>query len=205
MATAGGKARCVTCGKEKSSYKCGGCSKEFCFDHLADHKQDLSKQFDEIEVNRDIFRQTLTEQTANPEKHALIQQIEKWERDSIEKVRQAADEARQFVLQNTVGHITELEMKLNKLTDQLRQSRHENDFNETDLYQFKEELVRLTKALAEPLNVSIQENSIPLVAKIYIDIKSGLGRSNTRKHSIIYISIYDRIATSLNINNYIVD
>ncbi len=127
MATATGKARCVICGKEKSSYICGGCSQEFCFNHLADHKQELSKQFDGIEVNRDLFRQTLTEQTSNPQKHELIQQIDLWERDSIRKIRQTAEEARQLVLENTTGHIRELETKLNKLTHQLRQSREEND------------------------------------------------------------------------------
>jgi chromosome segregation ATPase len=182
MATAAGKARCVTCGKEKSSYKCGGCSREFCFNHLADHKQELSKQFDEIEVNRDLFRQTLTEQTTNPQKHALIQQIDQWERDSIKKIRQTADEARQLALENTVRHITELETKLNELTDQLRQSRQENDFNEIDLHQFQEELVRLTKALAKPSNVSIRQDSTPLIARIFIDVTSGSDRSNAREY-----------------------
>jgi hypothetical protein len=58
MAIATDKAHCVICGKDKSSYKCGGCLQVFCFNHLADHKQELSKQFYEIEVNRDLFRQT---------------------------------------------------------------------------------------------------------------------------------------------------
>src|SRR5437764_345598 len=101
MATATGKARCVTCGKEKSSYKCGKCSQEFCFNYLTDHKQELSKQFDELEINRDIFRQTLTEHTIHPQKQSLIQQIDKWEHDSINKIQQIADEARQIVLKHT--------------------------------------------------------------------------------------------------------
>ncbi len=168
MATAAGKARCVTCGKEKSSYKCGGCSREFCFNHLADHKQELSKQFDEIEVNRDLFRQTLTEQTTNPQKHALIQQIDQWERDSIKKIRQTADEARQLALENTVRHITELETKLNKLTDQLRQSRQENDFNEIDLQEFRRKLTQLSEELEKPKNISIQQNSSSLVDNICV-------------------------------------
>ncbi|CAF2464797.1 unnamed protein product [Rotaria sp. Silwood2] len=66
---------CIICGKEKAAFKCGGCSQEFCFNHLEDHKQELSKQFDEVEVNRNIFRQTFTEQTTKPQKHPKIQQI----------------------------------------------------------------------------------------------------------------------------------
>ena len=57
----------------------------FCFNHLTDHRQELSQQLDEIEINRDIFRQTLNEQINNPKKHSLIKQIDQWEEDSIEK------------------------------------------------------------------------------------------------------------------------
>jgi hypothetical protein len=189
MATAIGKARCAICGKEKSSYKCGGCSQEFCFNHLADHKQELSKQFDEIEVNRDLFRQTLTEQTTNPQKHPLIQQIDQWERDSIKTIRQTADQARQLVFDNTAGHIAELETKFNKLTDQLRQSRQENDFNETDLDQFQDKLERLMKALVKPPNVSIRQDSTPFITRIYADVTSGSNISNSCKYYIVFISM----------------
>jgi hypothetical protein len=72
MASGTGKARCVTCDKEKSAVRCEGCLQAFCYDHLTDHRQELSRQFDEIEVNRDLFRQTLTEQENDPQKHALI-------------------------------------------------------------------------------------------------------------------------------------
>ncbi len=51
--------------------KCGGCLQEFCFNHWGDHRQELSKHLDKIEVSRDLFRQTLTEQTTDQQKHAL--------------------------------------------------------------------------------------------------------------------------------------
>jgi hypothetical protein len=174
MATVTGKARCVTCGKEKSSFKCGGCSQEFCFNHLADHKQELTKQFDEIEVSRDLFRQTLTEQMTDSSKHPLIQQIDKWERDSIEKIRQTAEESRQLILEHTREYAANLEDKLNKLTDMLRQSRHENDFNETDLRQFQAELTGLAKELAESSNISTRQDPTPLITKISINVALGM-------------------------------
>ncbi len=67
-----GRSHCVTCGKDnKATLRCGGCLQEYCFNHLTDHRQGLSKQLDEIEVARDLFKQTLSQQTAEPEKHAL--------------------------------------------------------------------------------------------------------------------------------------
>jgi hypothetical protein len=82
MATAIGRARCSRCGREKATSKCEGCSEDFCFNHLAEHRQ----QLDEIEVNRDQFGQILTQQTTESRKHPLIEQIDQWELSAIKKI-----------------------------------------------------------------------------------------------------------------------
>jgi chromosome segregation ATPase len=173
MATAAGRNRCVTCEKVKATSRCGGCLQEFCYNDFGHHRQELNKQLDEVEVTRDLFRQTLTDQTTDPQKHSLIQQINDWERDSIRKIRQAAEEARQTLLKHTTGHMRQVEIDLNELTGQLRQRREENDFFETDLYHWNEELTRLTKELAKPSNINLRQDTKPLVNKIAVDITSG--------------------------------
>jgi hypothetical protein len=145
MATATKRTLCVKCGKEKAILKCEGCSQDFCYNHFGDHRQELNKQMDEIEVIRDTIRQTITEQTAEPQKHALIQQIDQWESDSINKIRQTAEEARQLLLKHTAEHIAAKEVQLNKLTYLLQQSRQHNDFVEIDLSEWKEGLTQLTQ------------------------------------------------------------
>ena len=174
MATTTDKNRCAICNKEKATLRCGGCSKDFCFSHVADHRQELSKQLDEVEVTRDLFRQTLTEQTSQSQNHPLIQQIDKWERESINKIRRTAEEARQRLSQHTTGHIAEIEMQLNKLTGQLRQSRQEDDFFETDLSRWKRELIRLVEALNKPSNINVRQDPVPLVMKIVVDVQPGM-------------------------------
>jgi chromosome segregation ATPase len=173
MATAAGRNRCVTCEKVKATSRCGGCLQEFCYNDFGHHRQELNKQLDEVEVTRDLFRQTLTDQTTDPQKHSLIQQINDWERDSIKKIRQTAEEARQTLIKHTIEHIGKVELDLTKLTDQLRQSREEDDFFETDLLHWNEELTRLTKELAKPSNVNLRQNSTSLINKISVDITSG--------------------------------
>jgi len=170
MTATPGRTRCVTCGKEKATLKCGGCLQDFCYNHSTEHRNELSKQLDEVETTRDIFRQILTEQTTKPQKHALMQQIDKWECDSIMKIRQTADEAREMLLKHTTGHIAQIETKLNRLTDQLRQSREENDFFETDLHQWKKDLTLLTEQLINPSDITMRQGSTPLVTKMYIDV-----------------------------------
>jgi chromosome segregation ATPase len=171
MAT--GRNRCVLCGKDKATLRCGGCSQEFCFNHLADHRQELNKQLDKVEVTRDLFRQAFTEEITNPRQHIFIQQINDWERDSIEKIRQTAEEARKQLLKYITEHIEQIEIKLSTLTEELRQRREENDFYETDIHHWNEELTRLAKELAEPSNIHLRQNIPSLINKISVDITSG--------------------------------
>jgi chromosome segregation ATPase len=173
MATAPGRNRCVVCDKVKATSRCGGCLQEFCYNDYGNHRQELDKQLDEVELNRDLLRQTLTEQTSEPQKHPLIEQIDQWEYNSISKIRQTAQGARQVVLKYTTGHIRELETKLNKLTVQLRQSREENDFYETDLRHWNEELTRLTQELAKPSTINLRQDTTAFITKICVDIMSG--------------------------------
>ena len=168
MAT--GKNNCAICGKERRTVLCDGCLQTFCYNHLGEHRQELSKQLDEVEVTRDLFRQTLTKQTSQPRKHPLMKKIDEWERESIDKIRQAAEAARQLLSQHTKEHITEAEVQLNKLTDQLRQSRQDNDFVETDINQWKEELHKLKEELIKPSTITLEQDSTPLVFKINVQI-----------------------------------
>jgi hypothetical protein len=174
MATVTGKARCVICKKERSAVRCEGCLQIFCFNHLNDHRQDFNRELDEIEMNRDLFRQTLNEQINHPPKHILIKQIDQWELDSIEKIQQTAKTCRETVCQQTNKHFNQMEMNLNNLTNQIRNFRQENDFNEIDLKHLKQKLTQLEKDLDQiSANVSIQEDSRSFINKISVVISSG--------------------------------
>jgi hypothetical protein len=175
MAKATDKTSCVICSKEKATMRCGGCFQEYCFNHMTDHRQQLNTQLDEIEINRDLFRQSLTQHIEQPNNQTLIQEINQWELKSIKKIQQTAEEARQLVLKNSNEYHHQLEMKLNELTNQIRESRHENDFNEINLRQFQGELDRLTKELTKPSIISIREDSTSFINKVSVHVS---GRSD---------------------------
>ena len=105
MATGTGKNECVTCKKEKVVYKCEGCSRYFCMNDLSAHQRELEKQLDIIEDHRNLFHQNLIEQKTNSQKQLLIQQVNQWEKESIEKIQQTAEEARQLLIKHTNTYI----------------------------------------------------------------------------------------------------
>lgn len=88
--------------------------------------------------------------------HILIEEIRKWEQNSINIIQQTANEARQIILDNINKYNDQLEIKLNEFDDRLRQSRDANNFNENNLHQLREELNRLTKKMNKSLNISIR-------------------------------------------------
>ncbi|CAF1317827.1 unnamed protein product [Adineta steineri] len=173
MSTAVGKTQCVICGKQRSAVRCEGCLQIFCYNHLNDHRQQLNQQLDEIEVNRDLVREALTQQTLDSEQSLAVKQIDEWEQTSMKKIQEAAQAYRTQLLQYSMERITALEVKLTKLTDALKQIRQEDDVNEIDLNQFKEQLTNLREELDKPLSISIEQESATLVDKISVTISSG--------------------------------
>jgi hypothetical protein len=166
-----GKARCATCSKEKAILKCEGCLQTFCFNHVADHRQELNKQLEDVEVTCDLIRERLTEQTTDSQKHPLLQKINEWEENSIDKIRTTAEEARQLLIKHTIGHIAEIEGKLSKVANQIRQSRQENDFFETDVRQWKDNLTKIKEELPiKPSNITLRQDPTHIVTKIYLDV-----------------------------------
>jgi DNA repair exonuclease SbcCD ATPase subunit len=170
--TTNGKAECIQCGKSKSAVRCEGCLQTFCYNHLADHRQELSKQLDEIETDRDLFRQTLNLHTTSQQKHTLIQQIDHWKEESIQKIEQTADECKKSVVQYIIEQIQQVEINLSKLTEDLRYVRQQNDYNEADLLQLSTRLEQLTKELKQTENIVIERNSASPVNNITIVVST---------------------------------
>lgn len=175
MATAvGGNRNCYCkCGKEKSTYKCAGCLRDYCKNHLREHETELELELDKIENKRNILRQTLSEQIEQPTGHRLVQQINQWEQKSINKIQQIAEENRQLILKYMSRHFETMEIHLTKLTNEIKETRRENDFNELNLTELRDKLGQLQEQLNNPANISIREDnsSSSFIDEIYVNIE----------------------------------
>jgi chromosome segregation ATPase len=181
-ATASNREKCLICQKEKTSYKCNGCSRDFCFDHLVEHRQTINQLFDGIENDRDQFHQTLTERKQLPRNLPLIEKVNKWEEDSIKKIKETAEECRQIVIKHSNKHFIEIEEMLSELTEHLKQVRKENEFNEVDLNTLKIKLTKLAEEFDEPSNIKIEYDSGLFINKISILFSPGKHDSKIWNH-----------------------
>ncbi len=99
MASSSSKAPCATCGNKAAGiYRCEGCLKVFCRKHLNEHRDLLGHQLDEIVLEHDTLQQTIAENKSKQNnQHPVLKEIDQWEKDSIVKIQQLAEEARQQV------------------------------------------------------------------------------------------------------------
>ena len=140
MAAWGGKTLCSICQKASGSFTCRGCGKDFCSRHVAEHRQELSKQMDEITTNHDQLKHTMAEQDAQPLCHPLIRRVDEWEQRSINKIRQAAKDARRQLLGIIGTQRTQVTNDLVSFTAELSTARENDDYVETDLKKWTEKL-----------------------------------------------------------------
>ncbi|CAF1540897.1 unnamed protein product [Adineta steineri] len=165
---ANNKTVCLICNEEKITYNCKGCSKEFCFMDLTGHRQILTSELHHINNAYNKFKQTINEQKQNPHNHSLINQINQWETESIEKIQQKAQEYREIVIKSSETCIDDIEMKFEDLNEQIKQMEKENEFNEIDLDYLRHQLKEITEELNNPSKISIKEDSQSFMNEISI-------------------------------------
>ncbi|CAF4395723.1 unnamed protein product, partial [Adineta steineri] len=137
-----------------------------------EHHQTLIEQMDEIENDRNLFQEKFIQQKQNLEEHSLIKQIDQWENDSIIKIKQTAEECRQNFIKSIKKSFRQIDYKLIRLTEQLKQIPNKKIFNENYVNQLKQKLIQLTEELNEPKNISVEETSTLFINKINLNDRS---------------------------------
>ncbi|CAF1209301.1 unnamed protein product [Adineta steineri] len=168
MAMKTNKTQCVICNKDKITYLCDGCLKNFCLMDLTKHRQILNEELHHIINDYDRFKQIFSEQKPSPHDLSLIDQINQWEINSIQKIKQRAKNCREIVIELLQTCINDIEMKFNDLNEQLKQFHSENEFNEINLNYLRTELIKIRQESNNPSTISIQQDSQPFINEISV-------------------------------------
>ncbi|CAF1168153.1 unnamed protein product [Adineta steineri] len=168
VAMVNNKTQCFTCNQDKITYLCEGCLKNFCLMDLTKHRQLLNEELHHIINDYDQFKQIFNEQKPNSDDLALINQINQWEINSIKKIQLKARDCRETVIQSSQTFLNDIEKKFNDLSEQIKQIREENEFNEMNLNHFRNQLKKMTLEINNPPKTSIQQDSQPFIIDISI-------------------------------------
>jgi len=179
METTTVKCLCSICEKQTRTFICKGCSKEFCRNDFMKHLDSFDKQLDQITNEHNEIVQKISLHKTNPDQSPLLDKINRWEEESIEKIRHIAQEYRNKILKTTKRSIDQVEHQLEDLGKKIKKIRQENDFNEIDLNQCQEKLKQLETQLESPATSLIQR-STSLINQIPLNLS--LNKSNLKKN-----------------------
>jgi hypothetical protein len=133
------------CQKANGIHQCLGCGRNFCSQDTARHRQDLGGQLQELINRSEQWNSGWAEEVRR--RHRVLQedndsvnkQIEDWERRSLARIKQAADEAREEARKLLHRHISRMQ-DWTLDTTPLQRARDTDSFLETDLRRWREEL-----------------------------------------------------------------
>ncbi|CAF1328813.1 unnamed protein product [Adineta steineri] len=175
------KKRCSKCNKNMSILTCDGCERSFCTKHIADHRQELSIEMDSIGQEYDLLRRDLIRD--DNDSHLLFDRINIWERESIIKIQQIAQQARHDLRQCLDENKSQITNNCNKLADELQSNRESGDYTEIDFDLWNKQLRELRKMLEKPPIIDILEDNT-LSRPIYmIKIKQKIDQQSTTQIS----------------------
>jgi len=181
------KKNCPKCEKGTGAFSCDGCQQSFCLKHVAEHRQELICQMDNIEQEHDIFQEDLLNQIEKQNEHILFNRIDRWENESINKIEQIAKQSR-IELKQILDNINNYGQKsLNKIFLKLRRAREFDDFFENDLARWTQQLNHL-RAEIECMsnNINITNDNSTSVIK-FIKIVNGQTIENPVKiYNLLY-------------------
>ncbi|CAF1209354.1 unnamed protein product [Adineta steineri] len=160
------KTQCFTCNKDKITYLCDGCLKNFCLMDLTEHRQILNEELHYIINDYDQFKQIFSEQKPSLHDLSLIDQINQWEINEINKIKQKAKDCIEDVIRSSQIFLNDIEKKFNDLNEQIKQFHNENEFNEINLEYLRTELIKIREEYSNSPTASIQPDSLPFTDDI---------------------------------------
>lgn len=163
---------CIVCEikNEHVIYGCICCSQNYCIVHLDKHRKASKIQFDQFENETQILRKTFVDQIFQSKNQQIIEQINLWERNSIEKVKQYAEQNRKNVFRYINQHFRKVDYGLNKITTAIQLIQQGNYSNRINLDYLQNKLDQLKEKLHDCKNFSFREHkSTSIIKEISID------------------------------------
>jgi hypothetical protein len=143
-------------------FTCIECSQRICTQHGNKHEQIFVQQLNKLILDYEQLKQS-TESRCDQSPTI----IDEWERESIIKIHQMADDIRQELITRMEKHTNQLSSRLSELHEELNNAQKKNDFMETDLKTWSNRLDKLKSYLESPPSICLQDEKFISKLSIY--------------------------------------
>ena len=171
--------RCSVCPKGAGTCYCPGCNAYFCKKDFRNHQDMLINRLDELTADRNELQEKFSKTSSQKNSgNSLLARIDAWQEETIQKVKQAASQARQQALKIINSKQEEINKQFQILSQELEKLRETEDVLEGDLSRLKNQIEQVNKDLeklsqppAVELNIK-QTEQIVWHRMIYVEDRS---------------------------------
>jgi chromosome segregation ATPase len=167
------------CDKGQGTCLCAGCKKHFCFKDFKSHRDMLFNEIEGIIENRNDLQEKINKASQHKDARSpLFAEIDTWQTITIEKVKAAAEQARQQAMKILNSKRTEIKTQFETLSQELIQRKDSENFVEDDIARLKKKIQHLNtdlKSLIQPPAIELhteQSDQITWNRVIYVENKS---------------------------------
>jgi hypothetical protein len=184
--------RCSTCQKQPGVMHCIGCDAYFCAKDFRGHREILFHEMDGLVGERNDLQEEINKATQkNDSRSPLIEQINKWEKTTIDKVKQTAENVRQQTFQLLNSKRVKITNEFKDFSEELAELKESENFVEQDLArlkdmirQFHQVLTQLTQPVTIQLNTK-ESDAVKWDILIYVHEKpTDTGRQQPQVQAI---------------------
>lgn len=143
---------CVRCAKVKRTFECRGCLKQFCLDHMAEHQNELRRQLIEIKAQYVQLQNDLEKRREHEEKCTSSNETDEYKCESVDNNHDMIPENHQRLRLHIFSWLDDLNEQLTQVVKQLTKCSQEDDFLDTEIQYFSNELKRLKELLQNGIN-----------------------------------------------------
>ncbi len=153
--------KCALCNQRNGNTRCEGCNTLFCLPCMTKHHDELVQQFQLLLDMRNEVKQSLNiyaSTSSDGKEMACINEIDKWERESIQRIQHIAAKVRENAKEITTKHMDKISRQFEKLSIDIQERQKQGDYLENDLEKIKTQLDQLKNDI-EQVNEKIQVDS----------------------------------------------
>ncbi|CAF0848690.1 unnamed protein product [Rotaria sp. Silwood1] len=146
------KQKCSKCKNFDQIFTCDGCQQSFCNEHIHEHREELSHKMNDINKDYCQFEEGLNN---NEIIQSYLSRIDLWERESLKKIQETAEIARNDLLKIFDRMKNQLKSKCNKIYYDIQTNQESKNYSEINLNQWMEQLEKLRHIYKTSFTVDI--------------------------------------------------
>lgn len=152
---------------------CLGCPNLlYCSVHFKQHRDNLNVDLQQLTDRCNEFREEIDSKRKNSQEYPLLKTIDEWEKASINKIRQLAQQTKEELLRNVDNFIPQVRDQLETLRTNIHQDPDDCEFVDIDIKNWTQELERLKSLLNNPPDLNIREVPTEFIPKIHLEVGS---------------------------------